>query len=111
MLLPTSPRGCLSFFQDREIDPGRSRRAALRHWVRQHYRDVSDSGLAFVREHLRGNTEFGWRGLAAEILVSAFDLEKNELFREQADAWRAARKHNAVRVRLKKRSGDGARLT
>lgn len=102
VLLATSPNGCLSFFKDREIGEGRSRRAALRHWVRQHYRDLDQSGAAFVREHLRGHTEFGWRGLAAEILVSAYDLERNELFRQQADSWRAARKHNVVKFRMKR---------
>jgi hypothetical protein len=107
ILMPTSPAGCLSFYKDRELDPTCSRRAALRHWVREHYRDIGDAGLglAFVREHLRGCTEFIWHGLAAELLVSAYDLERNELFKQQAEGWRAARKHNAVRVKLKKHQG------
>jgi hypothetical protein len=66
--------------------------------VSQHYRQSGDFGLAFVREHLRGACHFQWSDLFGEILVSGFDLEKNELFRQQASEWRAKRKHNTVHV-------------
>ncbi len=105
ILLPTSPAGCLSLFKNRVKPDGASRRAALRHWVSKHYREAGDFGIAFVREHLRGATRFDWADLSGEILVSGFDLEKNEFFRTQAEEWRATRKHNRVRVRLKKRGG------
>jgi hypothetical protein len=104
ILLATNPQGCLQFFKNRERDAGRSRRAALRHWVTRHYRDRAEAGLGYVRDHLRGNTEFRWSDLACEIFVSAYDLEKNEAFRREADLWRSQRKHNSVRVRLKRKS-------
>jgi hypothetical protein len=103
ILVPTNPQGCLQFFKDRERGK-RSRRAALRHWVAKYYRNNDQTGLAFVREHLRGQTEFRWTDLECEIFVSAFDLEKNEEFRLEAEHWRAQRKHNRVRVRLKRRN-------
>jgi len=99
--LPTSPRGCLSLFKTRDRKAGAARRASLRHWVQHHWRSVSEIDLAYVRDHLRGATIFNWRGFNCEILVSAFDLEKNEFFKNQAAEWRSARKHNRVRVRIK----------
>lgn len=102
ILLPTNPAGCLAFFKNRERDANRLRRAALRHWVMRHYRNSDALGLTFVREHLRGHTEFAWSDLACEIFVSAFDLEKNEAFRLEAEQWRSQRKHNSVIVRRKK---------
>jgi hypothetical protein len=102
IVLPTNPRGCLEFFKTREKREGESRRAALRHWVENHYREHGDREITYVCDHLRGTTEFGWRGLDAEIFVSQYDLEKNEFFRLQAAQWRAQRKHNRVVVRIKR---------
>ena len=102
ILLPTSPQGCLSLFRDRNKRDGRSRRDALRHWVATHYRDDDDLGLVYVRDHLRGATEFRWRDLECELLVSEFDLEKNELFRKEAAEWRSKRTDNRVKVRIKR---------
>jgi len=105
LLLPTNPGGCLSLFRDREKNDAKNRRDALRHWVSNHYRDTSqsDADLIYVRDHLRGATNFRWRGLDCEIMVSQFDLEKNDFFRLQAAAWRAQRKHNRIRLRVKER--------
>jgi hypothetical protein len=55
-----------------------------------------------VRDHLRGHTQFGWHGYDCELMVSQYDLDKNELFREEAEQWRAQRKHNKFKVRLRK---------
>jgi hypothetical protein len=101
ILIPTSPSGCLRLFQDREKEEGQTRRAALKHWVNQHYRAHSENEdeIIYVREHLRGNTRFIWRGVDVEVLVSAFDLEKNELFARNAAEWRSSRKHNQIRLR------------
>jgi hypothetical protein len=102
ILLPTSPGGCLALFRNREKRDDETRRAALRHWVQNHYRERGEREMAYVRDHLRGATSFGWRGLDAEIFVSQFDLEKNEFFRLQAAQWRSQRKHNRVTVRIKR---------
>lgn len=103
ILLPTNPRSCLALFKDRQKGEAESRRRALRHWVGNHFRDSEKVGLSYVRDHLRGITDFDWYDLACNLMVSEFDLEKNEVFREQADAWRKNRGHNRVRVRLKRR--------
>ena len=103
ILLPTSPIGCQVLFKDRDkLD--KSRRAALRHWVMRHYRERGEQGLAFVRQHLRGATDFRWNNLAGEIMVSAYDLERNEQFKQEAEHWRAERKHNVFRVRIKRKA-------
>lgn len=103
LLLPTNPKGCLSLFRDRDLNPGRNRRDALRHWVSEHWRNRPQdaSQTDYVRDHLRGHTRFIWNQLDCELMVSAYDLEKNEFFRDRADQWRAQRKHNAVRLRRK----------
>jgi hypothetical protein len=103
LVIPTSPRACLELFRDRDLRPGEDRRAALRHWVKEHWREkASDPDeIVYVCQHLRGNRLFTWKGFRCELLVSEFDLERNEFFRQQAAEWRAMRKHNRVRVRLK----------
>ena len=90
-------------FRSRELPAGRSRRAALRHGVNEHYRERSGdaSSMDYVCEHLRGETRFVWNGWPCELMVSEFDMEKNEYFRARAAQWRSERKHNRVRVRLK----------
>jgi len=102
LLLPTTPDGCLWLFKDRQKDQEAGRRAALRHWVGNHFRDLPKAGLTYVRDHLRGETAFNWYDLACDLMVSDFDLEKNELFKTEAEQWRRNRKHNSVRIRLKK---------
>jgi hypothetical protein len=101
LLLPTSSGGASALFKNRELMEGAKRRAALRHWVHNHYRS-KETDIAYVRDHLRGATRFSWCDLPCELLVSAFDLEKNGFFKTQAAQWRAARAHNRVKVRLKR---------
>lgn len=73
----TDPHGAKEAFRLRDIPNGKTRREALRHWVREHWRQKRESdGVALVREHLRGQTKFSWNGLRCEIKPSAFDLEK-----------------------------------
>lgn len=75
----TSISGARDAFRLRDIPPGRSRRAALRHWVREHQRNVSDDTEAdriWVSEHMRGATEFSWNGLRCRIEPSEFDLAR-----------------------------------
>jgi hypothetical protein len=104
LVIPTNPQGCLELFKTRDRSNPETRRSALRHWVNEHYRTRSDdpAQLDYVCEHLRGNTRFAWAGLDCELLVSAYDMEKNEFFRQRAGEWRAARRHNRIRVRLKR---------
>jgi hypothetical protein len=102
LVLPTNPKGCLALFSDREKRDEEKRRAALKHWVHNHFRASDKEGLEYVRDHIRGATKFNWYGLGCELMVSEFDLEKNDAFREQAAEWRKQRKHNRVRVRVKR---------
>lgn len=76
---PTDPIGIRDVFRLRDIPPGKSRRAALTHWVREHWRkkrDPSASDLSKVREHLRGASEFSWNGLRCRIVPSISDQER-----------------------------------
>jgi len=102
ILLPTNPKGALKLFSNRELEPGQTRRGALKHWVQEHWRDSDKSGLEYVCNHLRGHTQFKWSEMDCELFVSAYDLEKNDFFQRQAAEWRAQRKHNRVRVRVKR---------
>jgi hypothetical protein len=101
LLLPTSSAGAAALFKERERRPDQTRRSALRHWVQNYYRSAEEN-LTFVRDHLRGATKFSWKDLPCELMVSQYDLERNEFFKNQAAQWRATRKHNSVKVRLKK---------
>lgn len=74
----TDPVGAREVFRLRDLPNGRSRRSALRHWVREHWRRARRDGAeeSKVRAHLRGATEFTWNGLACRIMPSADDLSK-----------------------------------
>jgi len=103
ILLPTNPSGALQLFKNRAIPVGKTRREVLKHWVEEHWREnIND--LAYVAHHLRGKTKFDWSDFGCELFPSIYDLEKNEFFKQQAKEWRAARKHNRVRVHIKKRA-------
>lgn len=102
ILFPTNPGGALKLFKNRELELGQTRRSALKHWVQEHWRDSDEAGLQYVCSHLRGHTQFKWSELDCELFVSTYDLEKNEFFKQQASEWRAQRKHNRVRVRIKR---------
>lgn len=79
--LVTDPVGVREFFKFRDIPEGASRRAALRHWVSEHWRgDRQDAQTeTYVREHLRGATRFSWHGLEAEIHAPEADLVRQDV--------------------------------
>ena len=77
-IVPVTPKGALELFRDRDKPQDRDRRAALRHWVNQHLRKTQGGNFSKVREHLRGNTQFNWRGFDVRIVPSQFDEEKNQ---------------------------------
>lgn len=75
----TDPLGVREAFRLRDIPPGKARRAALRHWVKNHWRkrrDPSADERTFIREYLRGVTAFGWNGLGCTIEPSRDDLRR-----------------------------------
>jgi len=77
VMIETDPIGLKDLFRDRDKDPERDRRAALRHWVRDHSRRQRKDQEAetFVRRHLRGRTPFKWRGFDCVVEPAPFDLE------------------------------------
>lgn len=77
IIIPTTPKGVLELFNDRNKPADKDRRAALRHWVSQHRRRKQGGDFGDVRRHLRGETAFQWRGFDVTIRPSAFDDERN----------------------------------
>ena len=75
----TDAAGVRSVFRLRDIQPGASRRAALRHWVREHWRKLrrtSAADRAWINAHLRGRADFTWNGLSCVIEPSRDDLRR-----------------------------------
>jgi hypothetical protein len=74
----TDPVGAMEVFRLRDIPEGKTRRAALRNWVVQHWRKKHAEPVDYVkvRRHLRGAETFRWNGLTCVIQPSAFDLEQ-----------------------------------
>jgi hypothetical protein len=105
VVTPINPGQALKLFKNREAMVDLGRRAALKHWVEDHWRE-GDEGIAYICHHLRGHTKFKWSDLSCELFVSAYDLRKNDFFKKQASEWRAKRKHNRVRVHLKRKKQD-----
>lgn len=107
VITPINPVQALKLFKNREAAADKTRRAALKHWVEEHWRE-DEEGLAYICHHLRGHTRFRWSDLNCELFVSAYDLRKNDFFKKQASEWRAKRKHNRVKVHLKKKTTEEA---
>lgn len=74
----TDPVGAREVFRLRDMPNGKHRRAALKHWVTEHWRKRRDDpGESIkVRKHIRGAERFTWNGLACRIAPSQFDLER-----------------------------------
>lgn len=68
----TDPLGAQEAFRLRDIPEGRERRAALKHWVREHWRQTRAEPVR-VRAHLRGAERFTWNGLRCTIYPSPLD--------------------------------------
>lgn len=88
----TDPTGASEIFRLRDTPEGRARRAALRNWVTEHWRkDRQDPGVERkVREHLRGATTFGWGGLSCTVVPCAYDIHRENLAKQRAEADRAS---------------------
>ncbi len=73
---PTDPVGVQEVFRLRDIPEGKERRAALRHWVTEHWRiNIQDAREEIlVREHLRGAQKFSWSGLNCRVTPSEEDF-------------------------------------
>jgi hypothetical protein len=76
----------MAAFRNRQPNEVSGRRDALRHWVSQHYRtrhvdEGDEPQRVIVRQHLRGRTPFRWCGIDCELVVSPFDIRRNERLR------------------------------
>ncbi len=89
----TDPLGVRELLRMRDVPDGKSRRDALRHWVKEHWRqNRKDEDLEHrVREHLRGQEECNWFGLLCTIVPSKVDEAKNKFEIAQGKAWRKRR--------------------
>jgi hypothetical protein len=79
--MPILPENTKEVFSLRDIPEGEMQRKALCNFVKQHVRTTKakeDTVLrqTLVKQHLRGETKFRWRGLDVHIIPSAYDLSK-----------------------------------
>jgi len=93
--LSTDTAGAMAAFKNRQPNDTTGRRDALKHWVRQHYRnrpasEGDEAQRVIVRQHLRGRTPFRWFGIDCELVVSPFDMRRNERFRIERESIQAA---------------------
>lgn len=76
--------GVREAFRLRHVPPGKDRRAALRHWVRQHWRQKrteAEPDKTWVRAHMRGAVDFRWNGLSCRVEPSREDIRRSALKR------------------------------
>lgn len=78
--LVTTPKGAAEMFKLRDVPEGKTRRAALRNWITDHWRASRLSEVdqdIYIRKHLRGATDFSWKGLNVKLMPSQYDVEQN----------------------------------
>lgn len=75
--IPSSFDGVSGMFIMRELNPGLTRRQALKHWVKEHNRTISGERTVQVSGHFRGVDWFDWFGLKCRIHPPHF-LRKEE---------------------------------
>lgn len=90
--IATDPTGMKELFRLRDVLPGRDRRDALMNWVSDHWRqNRHDPDVEiYVRKHMRGSTQFDWRGFNCEIVPARFDMEQIDKFIAERAAMRVA---------------------
>jgi len=89
----TDQVGALALLKDR--DPTASRRRALIHWVKNHFRRSRAGDVHEVRAHLRGAVSCEWHGLEICVEPSLDDREKlatdlGQIWKEGVTQWKRA---------------------
>jgi hypothetical protein len=84
--LAMQPNVAMDFFRLRDVPPDKQRRSALRNWVRQHVRQISEDKTTDVRKHLRNRIQFTWRGFDCEYRPSAYEEEENRRLKLEKEA-------------------------
>lgn len=77
----TDPTGLRELFKSRDYADGLSRRTALQHWVKAHWRKrrSDESDLTFVRGHLRGARQFVWNGLKCSVFPPPDEVKRSDV--------------------------------
>lgn len=106
LTLLTDPTGVKEFWKLRDVPAGRTRRAALLHWVEQHWRQMrQDPDVeSFVRRHMRGQKVLTHGFFRAEITPSTRDTLEAE---RASDERKQMRKLRSDRRRRRKLLGSG----
>jgi hypothetical protein len=76
--VPTTPTGARKLLSLRDVEAGRERRRALKHWVNAHTRRVAGRNSekeVDIPAHLRGVTPFKWDDLEGVVRPSPHDLK------------------------------------
>jgi len=104
LTLLTDPTGVKEFWRLRDVPEGRVRRSALLHWVEEHWRKTrNDPDVeAFVRKHMRGETEVKQGKLHAAITPSLRDSMEAEKAAEERAMMRKRKEDRRRRKRLVK---------
>lgn len=104
LTLLTDPTGVKEFWKLRDAPVGRSRRAALLHWVENHWRQQrNDPDVeVFVRKHMRGATSLEQGQFTAEITPSVRDTLDVEKAKEEREFMRKIGTDKRRRRRLLK---------
>lgn len=79
--IPIVPESAKEVFALRDTPEGEKRKKAICHFVKQHYRTVKNEyneeiRQSLVKQHLRGETKFNWRGLQVNIIPAEYDLNR-----------------------------------
>lgn len=111
IILPTNASGVAQFLAMRDSTPDRSRRAALRHWVEQHWRTLpSDRETETrVRAHMRGQERYTWGDMDGTIIPAMAALEAAQEEQEISSPMR--RKHDVQTKAEALRRAHEARAT
>ena len=108
LTLLTDPTGVKEFWRLRDIPPGKKRRAALLHWVSDHWRQtrIDPDVETYVRKHMRGTTDINQGSFRASIMPSKKDKLTNDIARRDREKLRLKkqdrRKRNKQLARKRK---------
>lgn len=105
LTLLTDPTGVKEFWKLRDIPEGRRRRAALLHWVDQHWRQTrNDPDVeVFVRKHMRGSEDITQGQFRAKIVASKRDKLDVEIAKTDRVKMRELKIDRRKRHRMLKR--------
>lgn len=81
--IPVEPESTKEVFALRDLPEGHKRKKAICNFVKEHYRNIKikpeydeEKRQVLVRQHLRGETKFNWRGLQVNIIPAEYDLKR-----------------------------------